>query len=98
MSEERDENIFNDLVPTAKKTLHKYMVGGDSKLAVNVASDVLDRAGKTKKTESRAATQVFISNSQVAILQQTADEVEAKIDEDNLYVPKPEELTNGKAK
>jgi hypothetical protein len=74
------------------------MVGGDSKLAVNVATDILDRAGKTKKSETRAATQVFISNSQVAILQQTADEVEAKISEDDLYIPDSKELGNGKAK
>lgn len=91
---ESKENLFRELVPTAKRVLHQNMTNpGNPKLAISVAQDVLDRAGETKKAETRQATQIVITNSQVAILAKVADEVEAKLmQEGELLEPTSKEL------
>lgn len=68
-------NIFEDLVPDAKRTLRRNMLmSHDNKLAVDTAKDVLDRAGQTKKVEERAQRPVVITNSQIQLLLQVAKE------------------------
>ena len=78
--EEQKENIFRELVPQAKKVLAQQM-GNDKnpKLAVQVAEAILDRAGEVRKSEEREVQPIIITNSQVALLQQVAREVEEKI-------------------
>lgn len=90
----RENNLFLDLAPTAKRILHQTMVSGDPKLARDTAQDVLDRAGMTKKSEIKQATQIVITNSQVEVLMRVADEVEAKLEIDQLYEPSSKELKN----
>lgn len=95
--EGRKENPFEDLTATAKRVLHQHMIGDNSKLAVSVAQDVLDRAGQTKKVDQnrQLSPTIVITNSQVGILAKVAEEVEAKLVEDDLYVPDSKELENG---
>lgn len=100
MEEEEDErkNIFRELVPQAKKVLNRYMFDSTSpKLAIQVAESILDRAGETRKTEERMRTPIIITNSQVAILNATADEVERRITLDGeLYEPTSKELEDAR--
>lgn len=88
----RDENIFEDLVPTAKRVLTQVMTGNNQKLAKETAESVLDRAGHARKDSGKMAQPIFITNSQVAILAKGAKEVEAMLEQDDLYMPDPEEL------
>ena len=90
MNSEKRENLFLDLVPVAKRVLHQSMIGG-GKQAVTTAQDILDRAGETKRNETSAPVQIVITNSQVAMLAKVADEVEARLEGDNLYVPPSKE-------
>lgn len=92
-SEERaPENMFLDLTPTAKRVLHQIMMSGNNKLAKETAQDVLDRAGQTRKADTRQAQQIVITNSQVAILAKVADEVEERLENDQLFDPNSKEL------
>lgn len=71
----RNENIFRPLIPDAQRVIRRAMLNGkDQKLAVQVAQDVLDRAGETKKSEQRHAAQVVITDSQVNLLMQAFEE------------------------
>lgn len=73
---ETRKNIFRPLVPEAKDVLRRLMLNGaDKKLAGNMALEVLDRAGETKKTDQEITKPVIIKNSQVQLLVQTAKEV-----------------------
>lgn len=79
LAPEYKENLFKPLVPEAQMVLRQRMLGADSKLAVSVAQDVLDRAGITKQQEGKPLTQIIITNSQVAMLSKVAQEVEDAI-------------------
>lgn len=73
----KQDNIFQDLIPDAKRTLRRTMLMSyDSKLALDTAKDVLDRAGQTKKVEERAQRPVVITNSQIQLLLNVANEIE----------------------
>ena len=80
LAPEYKENLFKPLVPEAQMVLRQRMLGADSKLAVSVAQDVLDRAGVTKQQEGRPMTLIVITNSQVAMLSKVAQEVEDAIE------------------
>lgn len=71
----RNENMFRSLVPDAKSVIRRAMLNNrDQKLAVQVAQDVLDRAGETKKSEQKQTAQVVITDSQVNLLMQAFEE------------------------
>lgn len=71
------ENVFREMVPDARRTLRRVMLmSRDSKLAVETAKDVLDRAGETKKVEERAQRPVVITNSQINLMLQVAREMD----------------------
>lgn len=69
-------NIFRPLVPEAKDVLRRLMLNSnDKKLAGNMALEVLDRAGETKKNDLAVTRPVIIKDSQVQLLVQVAKEV-----------------------
>ena len=56
--------------------LRRLMLNGnDKKLAGNMALEILDRAGETKKTDLAVTKPVIIKDSQVQLLVQVAKEV-----------------------
>jgi hypothetical protein len=93
--DDREKGYFDDLVPTAKQTLHQLMTQGSEKVRRETSESILDRAGHTKKAETRVATQIVITNSQVALLAAGADEVEALLTKDPLPVLSSKEFEHG---
>ena len=70
------QNIFRPLVLEAKDVLRRTMLNGpDKKLAANMALEILDRAGETKKTDQTTSKPVIIKDSQVQLLVQVAGEI-----------------------
>lgn len=69
------DNMFRPLVTDARRVLRRAMLNGrDQKLAVQVAQDVLDRAGETKKSDNKQVAPVIITDSQVNLLVQAFNE------------------------
>lgn len=70
------DNLFRELVPDAKSTLRRLMLNSrNEKIQRETAESVLDRAGETKKGETRAQTQIIINDSQINMLTQVAKEL-----------------------
>jgi spore germination cell wall hydrolase CwlJ-like protein len=68
-------NEYKVLAPDARSLLRKVMLNSkNEKLAISVAESVLDRAGETKKVETKAVQPIYITNSQVQLLAQVAKE------------------------
>jgi len=76
-TEQTSKNLFAPLEADALRVLQQTMLlSGDKKLRVAVAQDVLDRGGHGKLPDSRPTTPIIITNSQVAIMSNVAEEVE----------------------
>lgn len=76
VAEVDDKNLFQELVPEAKSTLRRLMLNSrNEKIQRETAESVLDRAGETKKQETRVKPQVVITDSQINVLVQAAQEV-----------------------
>lgn len=71
-----DKNMFKPLVPDAISTLRRLMLNSrNEKIQRETAESVLDRAGATKKQETREKPSVVISDSQINVMLQAAQEV-----------------------
>lgn len=73
-----EENLFEPLVSEARLTLRRCMHfgGKDARAKADIAQDILDRAGKTKKRDlavNQGNTFIF-NNSDVQLLVRAAEE------------------------
>lgn len=75
IDEANDKNMFEPLVGDAVSTLRRLMLNSrNEKIQRETAESVLDRAGKTKKQDIRNKPQVIITDSQINVLMQAAQE------------------------
>ena len=75
ITEAQEQNLFKPLIPDAVSTLRKLMLNSkNEKIMRETAESVLDRAGQTKKQDTREKAKVVINDSQINILIQAAKE------------------------
>jgi len=85
---QKEDNLFVPLINEARQVIRRAMHNSlNEKLAVSTAQDVLDRAGQTRKVESRVQYPIVITNSQVLLLARVAQEVENAIESDPDFPP-----------